>query len=544
MFGRILVFGAALLVSVFCFLPVIHTAASTQEVAPSFIDVDPAEPNLPFINYLVNRQIVAGFPDGSYRPAEPLTRAQAAALMVRAAGLETGGVAVTSFSDVAADHWAFQVIGAAERAGYLKGFPDGTFRPDKNLTRAQGTALVLRLAGGAGVPEVALPPLNDVGADHWAADAVAAGLDAGMVVLHDAGRFDPEAPFTRSSMARALALGVTLSPDTREAPLVGRLVFRKGTVELKKAGATDYRIVENEQLVGAGDRIRTGAGSRAEILFDDGTGLLPKADVQMGIEAAHGLAYIQKAGRLGVAVDRLELDLQRGKMFFTLSRSHGTQTAVPSQAHVLRGDTVVLPHAGGGGQVVRRAVVTDYQPAVRFSRASVAERLPWWKQPRQKRVRLQIKMPFGVAGVRGTVGYCEVFPDGRSEITNFTGDLFARSGLVAVELRSSQFTSITGRDVVADAEDMTPEQLAEYADEEVSEFLESQAEIADEYAAVELDDENGYEDEDENGDDNGYDNGDDNGYGDSNGDDNGDDNGNSDGDDNGDGDDNSDGDDD
>lgn len=218
MFGRVLVFGAALLVSVFCFLPVTHTAASTQEVASSFIDVDSAEPNLPFINYLVNRQIVAGFPDGSYRPVEPLTRAQAAALMVRAAELETGGVTVASFSDVTADHWAFQVISAAERAGYLKGFPDGTFRPDESFTRAQGTALVLRLAGGAGVPEVALPSLDDVGADHWAAGAVAAGLDAGMVVLHDAGRFAPEAPFTRSSMARALALGVTLSPDTREAP--------------------------------------------------------------------------------------------------------------------------------------------------------------------------------------------------------------------------------------------------------------------------------------------------------------------------------------
>ena len=187
----------------------------------TFADLATAEPNIAFINYLVNQRVIAGFPDNTFRPGEPVTRAQAAALMVRAAGLETG-VATASFSDVGSDHWATAVIAVAEQAGYLAGFPDGTFRPEEPITRTQGISLVLRLAD-AELPTVPLPALDDINRNHWAATSVAAGLDAGMVVLQDGNSFGPNKAFTRAEMSRALALGITLSPNTRELPLTGQV---------------------------------------------------------------------------------------------------------------------------------------------------------------------------------------------------------------------------------------------------------------------------------------------------------------------------------
>jgi hypothetical protein len=441
-----------------------YAAVPAQQVSP-FADVDPAEPNLPFVNYLVSKQIVAGFPDGAFRPNEALTRAQATALMVRAAGLEAGDIATTTFRDVAPGHWAFQIIGAAERAGYLRGFPDGTFRPDEALTRAQAAALVMRLAG-AGVPETPLPTLADLPPGHWGANAIAAGLDAGLVTRRDTGRFAPNEPVTRLEMARALALGVTLSPDTREVPLTGRLVPKKGTVELKRAGETDYRVIDREEAVGKGDWIRTGTGSRAEILFPDGTGLLLQAGVRLGISEARGLTYVRRSGLPGVAVDRLEVDLQSGKIFSYLSESYGYRVAPPANPVIIQtGDRTV-------------------QPVLLSQTPTRPAGVPWWKEPTQKRVRVQVNMPFGVAGVRGSTVAFAVLPDGRLEITNLTGDVVAMSGAVVVDVPPNFATVIASLGVAEMPKEMTIQQLAAFIEPEVRDFLECQAAVAEENRAA------------------------------------------------------------
>jgi hypothetical protein len=441
-----------------------YAAVPAQQVSP-FADVDPAEPNLPFVNYLVSKQIVAGFPDGAFRPAEPLTRAQAAALMVRAAGLEAGDIATTTFRDVAPGHWAFQVIGAAERAGYLRGFPNGTFRPNEALTRAQAAALVMRLAG-AGVPETPLPVPADLPPGHWGANAIAAGLDAGLVTRLDTDRFAPNEPVTRLEMARALALGVTLSPDTREVPLTGRLVPKKGTVELKRAGETDYRVIDREEAVGKGDWIRTGTGSRAEILFDDGSGLLLQDGVRLGISEARGLTYVRRSGLPGVAMDRLEVDLESGKIFSYLSESYGYRVAPTTNPVTIQ----------TGDQTI--------QPVLLSQTPTRPAGVPWWKEPTQKRVRVQVNMPFGVAGVRGSTVAFAVLPDGRGEITNLTGDVVAMSGALVVDIPPNFATAIASLGVVEMPEEMTMQQLAAFIELEVREFLERQATVAEENRAA------------------------------------------------------------
>lgn len=90
---------------------------------------------------LSNAGILAGYPDGSFRPNDPITRAEFAAIATRFDDL---AAADSSFTDIDG-HWAEDAINAAYGAGWVGGYPDGTFRPNNNITRAEVMSLVNRV---------------------------------------------------------------------------------------------------------------------------------------------------------------------------------------------------------------------------------------------------------------------------------------------------------------------------------------------------------------------------------------------------------------
>ena len=95
------------------------------------------------ISTLANADFLFGYLDGSFRPNQSMTRAEFSALLVRIVNGENGTAGDTSFTDVAG-HWAVNYIYAAYALGWVQGFGDGTFRPDRFITRAEVAALVNR----------------------------------------------------------------------------------------------------------------------------------------------------------------------------------------------------------------------------------------------------------------------------------------------------------------------------------------------------------------------------------------------------------------
>ena len=81
-----------------------------------------------------------GYPDGTFRSDQPLTRGELMVLLHRMYPSE--GTDVSAFPDVPADHWAYPAISAAVSRGWVTGYPDGTFRPDQNMTRVEAAALL------------------------------------------------------------------------------------------------------------------------------------------------------------------------------------------------------------------------------------------------------------------------------------------------------------------------------------------------------------------------------------------------------------------
>lgn len=99
-----------------------------------------------YVATLNNAGVITDSSNGCFRPNEAITRAELAAMLAKFS--ETTGAA-NYFNDVSAKYWAANAIAICAKLGWITGYPDGTFRPDKNVTRAELMAMINRATGRA-----------------------------------------------------------------------------------------------------------------------------------------------------------------------------------------------------------------------------------------------------------------------------------------------------------------------------------------------------------------------------------------------------------
>ena len=99
-----------------------------------------------YVATLNNAGVITDSSNGYFRPNEAITRAELAAMLAKFS--ETTGAA-NYFNDVSAKYWAANAIAICAKLGWINGYPDGTFRPDKNVTRAELMAMINRATGRA-----------------------------------------------------------------------------------------------------------------------------------------------------------------------------------------------------------------------------------------------------------------------------------------------------------------------------------------------------------------------------------------------------------
>lgn len=152
------------------------------------------------ISQLVERGIVGGFPDGTYKPNEQVTRGQAAKIIAQILNLNTQNVKDPSFKDVSKDHPFYGAIAALVNEGIIAGFEDKTFKPNAPLTRAQMAKI---LSIGFEFPEQQLTDnrFTDVGATNWYASFVQALLTNNITSGTTATTFSPNEFVTRGQLA-------------------------------------------------------------------------------------------------------------------------------------------------------------------------------------------------------------------------------------------------------------------------------------------------------------------------------------------------------
>lgn len=158
-----------------------------------------------FIQELASRNIIEGFPDGSFRPNEAVTRAQFAAMIRKAFPNAQDVRTPINFVDVPSNYWGYQAIQDAYTSGFLAGYPGGTFRPNENIPRAQ---VLVSLASGlnyttTGSADALLQAYSDASnIPGYARNSIAAATERRIVVNYpDVRSLSPNQTATRADVA-------------------------------------------------------------------------------------------------------------------------------------------------------------------------------------------------------------------------------------------------------------------------------------------------------------------------------------------------------
>ena len=157
------------------------------------------------------RNIFTGYPDGSFCPDIPATRAQLVTALWRMAG-SPESVQDTAFSDVPADAWYAGPVAWACALGCVSGYPDGSFRPDGALTREAAMKILFACSGGTSGQELVFTAIYNAGfADSaeisdWARPAMYWGYYNELIaaVGTDDPALAPKAVVTRAQLAQLL----------------------------------------------------------------------------------------------------------------------------------------------------------------------------------------------------------------------------------------------------------------------------------------------------------------------------------------------------
>lgn len=146
---------------------------------------------------LQHYRYIQGFPDGLFKPEQAVTRAQVAAMLARNLGY-TGAeqTSIVPFPDVDPSHYASGVIRFVKEAGLMTGDPNGHFRPNDTITRAEMATVVANYKQLTIATNIT-PSFNDT-KGHWAEAIIEASREAGLVTGYENGQFRPNGSLTRA----------------------------------------------------------------------------------------------------------------------------------------------------------------------------------------------------------------------------------------------------------------------------------------------------------------------------------------------------------
>ncbi len=135
-----------------------------------FPDVSASRWSVSEIEFMTNKGVIYGYPDGEFKPSQNLTRAEFAALIRRFTGL-TKPSDENIYPDLDETHWAYEDIMILTEAGLLQGYEDGTIRPQREISRAEVMTVVNKILGRCPdesyVKGLGFNPFNDLDKNAW-----------------------------------------------------------------------------------------------------------------------------------------------------------------------------------------------------------------------------------------------------------------------------------------------------------------------------------------------------------------------------------------
>ena len=153
---------------------------------------------------LLHRSYVVGYPEGDFRPNGNMNRAETAAIFARILAdynEENLKSNKTRFPDAEVDSWYIRYVAKMQESGVMKGYPDGTFSPYGSITRAEFATTCVRFTESrAGKIKKASIDFSDLDESHWSYEYIQKAVEEGYVVGYPDGTFKPDDYITRAEV--------------------------------------------------------------------------------------------------------------------------------------------------------------------------------------------------------------------------------------------------------------------------------------------------------------------------------------------------------
>ena len=157
----------------------------------------PVDPDKPQLNTEDHYAYIVGYEDGTVRPEGDITRAEVATIFFRLLTDESRDEfwsQTNPYSDVSEDDWYNNAVSTLTNAGIIDGYEDGTFKPNGNITRAEFATIAVRFFEATYEGENLFPDIDG----HWAQDYINEAANAGIVDGYPDGTFGPQKLITRA----------------------------------------------------------------------------------------------------------------------------------------------------------------------------------------------------------------------------------------------------------------------------------------------------------------------------------------------------------
>ena len=186
--------------------------------------------NTPKLNTADHFAYVQGYPDGTVKPAGNITRAETAAILFRLmddASRKTYYSTKSGFRDVASGSWYNTYVATLNNAGVITDSSNGCFRPNEAITRAELAAMLAKFSETTGAANY----FNDVSASYWAANAIAICAKLGWITGYPDGTFRPDKNVTRAELMAMINRATGRAPKSADAFLPGMKTWSDNTAD-------------------------------------------------------------------------------------------------------------------------------------------------------------------------------------------------------------------------------------------------------------------------------------------------------------------------
>lgn len=249
-----------------------------------------------------DKGLISGYQDGTFKPNKPTTRAEFTRIMNQALGLDKKGN--VAFTDVSPSDWFYHDVAIALGEAYTAGYPDGTFKPNEIITRAQAAVFIANAIGSKGGSVASFTDSASIPA--WARDSVGAIVEKGYMSGYPDGSFKPNAVLTRAEAVSTLNRIMGIADDKKDTTVTDKdVVIEKDDAKLENQTVEGNVIISEKVGNGEvylknveikGDLIIQGGGDDSIYIEDttvDGKTVVDKKNVRLQVSGKTKLSKVQ-----------------------------------------------------------------------------------------------------------------------------------------------------------------------------------------------------------------------------------------------------------